>query len=153
MKLSENKNKMGYKVVTEASIDDDKYDRQKRIAGWDQSKISNATIMVIGAGATGNELVKNLVLTGIGKIILIDYDTINISNLNRCVLFNMAEFIENQYKVDVVKEACNNLNPETEIIALKEDLNDIDKKLYQKSNVICSCVDNIEARLQSNNYA
>jgi len=153
MKLSENKDKMGYEVVTEGSIDDDKFDRQKRIAGWDQSKISNATIMVIGAGATGNELIKNLVLTGIGKIILIDYDTINVSNLNRCVLFNMAEFIENQYKVDVVKEACKNLNPECKIIALKEDLNDIDKNLYQKSNVICSCVDNIEARLQSNNYA
>jgi len=153
MKLSENKNKMGYKVVTEASIDDDKYDRQKRIAGWDQSKISNATIMVIGAGATGNELVKNLVLTGIGKIILIDYDTINISNLNRCVLFDKKSAKKQDYKVDIVKRACKNLNPETEIIALKEDLNDIDKNLYQKSNVICSCVDNIEARLQSNNYA
>jgi len=153
MKLSENKDKMGYKVETEASIDDDKYDRQKRIAGWDQSKISNATIMVIGAGATGNELVKNLVLTGIGKIILIDYDTINISNLNRCVLFDKKSAKKQDYKVDIVKRACKNLNPETEIIALKEDLNDIDKNLYQKSNVICSCVDNIEARLQSNKYA
>lgn len=153
MKLSENKDKMGYKVVTEGSIDDDKYDRQKRISGWDQSKISNATIMVIGAGATGNELVKNLVLTGIGKIILIDYDTINVSNLNRCVLFDKKSAKKQDYKVDIVKRACKNLNPETEIIALKEDLNDIDKNLYQKSNVICSCVDNIEARLQSNNYA
>lgn len=152
MKLSENKNKLGYKVVTEASIDDDKYDRQKRIAGWDQSKISNATIMVIGAGATGNELVKNLVLTGIGKIILIDYDTINLSNLNRCVLFDKKSAKKQEYKVDVVKKACKNLG-DTEIIALKEDLNDIDKNLYKKSNVICSCVDNIEARLQSNNYA
>lgn len=152
MKMSETKDNTDYKVVAEASIDDDKYDRQKRIAGWDQSKISNATIMVIGAGATGNELVKNLVLTGIGKIILIDYDTINLSNLNRCVLFDKKSAKKQEYKVDVVKKACKNLG-DTEIIALKEDLNDIDKNLYKKSNVICSCVDNIEARLQSNNYA
>ena len=81
------------KILEEGSIDDDIYDRQKRIAGWDQQKVSNATVMIVGAGATGNELVKNLVLTGIGKIILIDYDIIEKSNLNRCVLFNMERNI------------------------------------------------------------
>ena len=152
MKLSENKDEEDFEVLSEVSIDDDKYDRQKRILGWDQSKISNATVMVIGAGATGNELIKNLVLTGIGKLILIDYDTINISNLNRCVLFDKKSAKKQEYKVDVVKKAVKNLG-ETEVVALKEDLNDIDKDFYKNSNVICSCVDNIEARLQSNNYA
>ena len=141
-----------FKVLEQASIDDDVYDRQKRIKGWDQKKISNATVMVIGAGATGNELVKNLVLAGIGKIILIDFDFINISNLNRCVLFNIKSAEKKEYKADVVKEACKDLNPNVEIVALKEDLNDIDKEYY-KCDVICSCVDNIEARLQANNYA
>ena len=150
--MSKKKEQGDFKVLEQASIDDDLYDRQKRIKGWDQKKISNATIMVIGAGATGNEVVKNLVLTGIGKIILIDYDFINISNLNRCVLFNIKSAEKKEYKADVVKEACKNLNPEVEIITLKEDLNDIDKKYYQ-CDVICSCVDNIEARLQANNYA
>ena len=119
------------KILEEGSIDDDIYDRQKRIAGWDQQKVSNATVMIVGAGATGNELVKNLVLTGIGKIILIDYDIIEKSNLNRCVLFNMERNIENKFKVDVVKKACANLNPDVEIVALKQDLNDIDKDLYK----------------------
>ena len=142
-----------YKILGLESIDDDIYDRQKRIPGWDQNKISNATIMIIGAGATGNELVKNLVLTGIGKIILIDYDIIEKSNLNRCILFNMEHAIENKYKVDIVKAACQNLNPNVEIIALKQHLNNINKNLYKQSNVVCSCLDNIEARLQANNYA
>ncbi len=151
--MSERNNKLDYKVLSKASIDDDKFDRQKRIAGWDQNKIKNSTVLVVGAGATGNELVKNLVLTGIGKIILIDYDKINVSNLNRCVLFDIKSAKKQDYKVDVVKKACKNLNPETEIIALKENLNDIDKEIYQKADIICSCVDNIEARLQANNYA
>ena len=150
--MSENKKNLDYSILEKKSIDDDIYDRQKRIKGWDQEKISNATVMVIGAGATGNEVVKNLVLTGIGKIILIDYDFINVSNLNRCVLFNIKSAKKKEYKADVVKEACNDLNPKVEIVALKEDLNDIDEKYYQ-CDVICSCVDNIEARLQANNYA
>ncbi|MFX1273409.1 MAG: ThiF family adenylyltransferase [Promethearchaeota archaeon] len=145
-------NNSDYEIVEEESIDDDMYDRQKRIKGWDQKKISNAAVMVIGAGATGNEVVKNLVLFGIGKIILVDYDFINISNLNRCVLFNIKSAEKKEYKADVVKEACRDLNPNVEIIALKENLEDIDKNFY-KCDVICSCVDNIEARLQANNYA
>ncbi len=141
------------KVYGLESIDTDKFDRQKRISGWDQNKISNATVMIIGVGATGNEVVKNLVLTGIGKLILIDYDFIDFSNLNRCVLFNRQGAQNKDYKVDVVKNSCEQLNPDTEIIAIKKDLNDIDKNLYQKSDVICSCLDNVEARLQANNYA
>ena len=135
------------------SIDSDIFDRQKRIKGWDQSKISNATVMVIGAGAIGNEVIKNLVLTGIGNINLIDYDFINTSNLNRCILFNVENAQQKEYKVDAIKDACNKLNPNVEIITVKKDLNDIDKALYEKSDVICSCVDNIEARLEANNYA
>ena len=141
------------KVLGIGSIDEDRYDRQKRIVGWDQKKISSATVMIIGAGATGNELVKNLCLTGIGKIILIDYDIIEKSNLNRCVLFNMRNNIEKQYKVDVVKEAGEKLNSDVKIEAIKQNLNDIDKNLYKKSDVVCSCLDNIEARLQANNYS
>lgn len=140
-------------VVGFESIDEDIFDRQKRIVGWDQKKISNASIMMIGAGATGNEVVKNLVLTGIGKIVLIDYDFINLSNLNRCILFDKRSAIDKDYKVDVVKKSCEDLSSETEIIPVKMDLNDIDKDLYKKCDVICSCLDNVEARLQANNYA
>ncbi|MFX0071224.1 MAG: ThiF family adenylyltransferase [Candidatus Hermodarchaeota archaeon] len=142
-----------YTILGEELIDEDIFDRQKRIEGWDQKKIDNATVMIVGAGATGNEVVKNLALTGIGKLILIDYDIIEKSNLNRCVLFNMENNIEKKYKVDVVKNACAQLNPEVEVITLKEDIKDIDKSFYKQSDVICSCLDNIEARLQVNNYA
>ena len=141
-----------FSVLEETTIDDDIYDRQKRIKGWDQTKIANATVMVIGAGATGNELIKNLVLFGIGKIILIDYDFINVSNLNRCVLFDIKSAKNKEFKADVVKEACKDLNPNVEIIAMKKRLNEIDKELY-KCDVVCSCVDNVEARLEANNYS
>ena len=151
--MPEKKDDSDYEVIDESSIDEDRYDRQKRIEGWDQRKIERATVMVVGAGATGNEVIKNLTLTGVGRIILIDFDIIEKSNLNRCVLFNMVDDIENKYKVDVVIEAAKKLNPDTEIIGLKTDLNSIDKKYYKQADVICSCLDNVEARLQANNYA
>jgi len=151
--MTKKKENLDYKILETGSIDEDKFDRQKRIAGWDQSKIEEATVLVIGVGATGNEVVKNLALTGIGKIVIVDYDIIEKSNLNRCILFNMEENIEEKYKVDVVKAAAESLNPDTEIIALNQDLNEIDKNYYKKADVICSCLDNVEARLQANNYA
>jgi len=146
-------NQDDYTVFGVATIDSDKFDRQKRILGWEQKKISDATVMVIGAGATGNEVVKNLVLTGIGKIILIDYDFINVSNLNRCILFSNQSALNKDYKVDVIKNTCEELSPDTEIICIKKDLKDIDKTLYKKADVVCSCLDNIEARLEANNYS
>ena len=147
------RNQKEFKIYGIESIDSDKFDRQKRIRGWDQNKITDATVMIIGVGATGNEVVKNLVLTGVGKLILIDYDFINISNLNRCVLFDRKSAQGKEYKVDVIKNACEKLNPDTEIIGIKKDLKDIDKNLYKKADVVCSCLDNIEARLEANNYS
>jgi adenylyltransferase/sulfurtransferase len=151
--MTEEQKNIDIRVIGTDSVDSDKYDRQKRIAGWDQTKVSNATVIVIGVGATGNELVKDLALTGIGKIIIIDYDIIEKSNLNRCVLFNMGDDIEGKYKVDVVRNAIKILNPEVKIIGYKKKLNQIDKDLYKQSDVICSCLDNIEARIEANNYA
>jgi molybdopterin/thiamine biosynthesis adenylyltransferase len=135
------------------SIDSDKYDRQKRIKGWDQDRIIKSKVMIIGAGATGNEVIKNLVLAGIGTITLIDYDFINLSNLNRCVLFNLKSAKNNQYKAHVIKEVCQKLNPEVKINTIIKDLNQIEKNLYKKHDVVCSCLDNIEARLEANNYS
>lgn len=151
--MTEEQKNIGIKVRGTDSINSDKYDRQKRIAGWDQTKVSNATVIVIGVGATGNELVKDLALIGIGKIIIIDYDIIEKSNLNRCVLFNMKRDIEGKYKVDIVRDAIKILNPEVKIVSYKKKLNEIDKDLYKQSDVICSCLDNIEARIEANNYS
>jgi molybdopterin/thiamine biosynthesis adenylyltransferase len=150
--MTSQKDPQDIQLIDTDTIDTDKFDRQKRIQGWDQNKIVNAKVMVIGVGATGNEVVKNLVLSGIGTLYIIDFDFIERSNLNRCVLFNSKAAENNEYKVDVVKEACKILNPDVKVIAIKKDLNTIDKKLYKECDVICSCLDNIEARLEANNY-
>lgn len=139
-------------VVGEDDINADIFDRQKRLKGWDQEKIGNSTVLVVGAGATGNELVKNLVLVGIGKIYLIDFDYIDHSNLNRCVFFKQSDAEEKKYKAEVVSENASEYG-RTKVVPLIERIEEIDPEIYKECNVTASCLDNMEARLQLNSYS
>ena len=65
--------------------DSDRYSRLRLIGWWDQEKIASAKILVVGAGALGNEVLKNLALLGLGHVYLIDFDEIQDSNLTRSV--------------------------------------------------------------------
>ncbi len=67
--------------------DDDRYSRLKLIGWWDQERIAAAKVLVVGAGALGNEVLKNLALLGIGHIVLIDLDHVDKTNLTRSILF------------------------------------------------------------------
>ena len=65
-----------------------KTDRQERIPSFNQNNIRKAKVVVNGAGATGNEVIKCLALTGFGYAYITDMDSISTSNLSRTVLFN-----------------------------------------------------------------
>jgi hypothetical protein len=70
-----------------SDFEEDRYARLRLIPWWDQERLKNATIMVVGAGAIGNELIKNLTLLGIGRILVYDMDAIESTNLTRSVLY------------------------------------------------------------------
>src|SRR5262245_35713927 len=73
-------------------IDDlDRYNRLRLISWWRQDRLRAARVLVVGAGALGNEVVKNLALVGLGTIYLIDYDLVEPSNLSRSVLFRSED--------------------------------------------------------------
>lgn len=71
--------------------DDDRYSRLRLISWWRQELLREATVLVVGAGALGNEVVKNLALVGLGTIHLIDLDLVEPSNLSRSVLFRSED--------------------------------------------------------------
>ena len=66
---------------------DDRFDRMERTGWIDMSRIHGTPVFVAGAGALGNEVIKNLVLAGFRDITVADFDTVERSNLSRCVLF------------------------------------------------------------------
>ncbi|MEI6763942.1 MAG: ThiF family adenylyltransferase, partial [Actinomycetes bacterium] len=95
------------------SLVESKYARTDLITWWDQSKLSKSRVLVVGAGALGNEIVKNLTLIGVGHITLVDMDSIEHSNLSRGVFFRMGD--EGRFKSEIVAERAMQLNPDVEI--------------------------------------
>ena len=69
----------------------DRFDRLRRIEGWDPEKLARAKVMVVGAGALGNEILKNLALVGVGHILVVDSDNIDTTNLTRSPLFRPGD--------------------------------------------------------------
>src|SRR3989337_2806378 len=89
------------------SFEENPTDRQERISWWSQEKLKKAKVMVVGAGAIGNETLKNLALLGIGSIFIVDFDTISTSNLSRTVLFRKADV--GKKKAEVAAERVREL--------------------------------------------
>ncbi|MFW9928542.1 MAG: ThiF family adenylyltransferase [Candidatus Thorarchaeota archaeon] len=96
------KTKKDKNLVRLSYYDNDRHDRTKRYFGEAINKLQEARILVVGAGAIGNEVIKNLVMLGVKNIILVDHDVVNKSNSNRCVFFREVDHNKIK-KVDAVK--------------------------------------------------
>lgn len=135
-------------IVAVADFDTDRFDRQKRIGGWDQTKVSECKSLVAGAGALGNEIVKNLVLLGVDTIYLVDFDHVVSSNLSRCIFFRKSDSDRRSLKARVVSKRAERIAGKTKVVPLCEDLEKLDKKIYTEVNVAFSALDNLAARIQ-----
>lgn len=125
------------------------YSRHTMLEGWDQELIKNAVIFQIGVGALGCEIAKNLALTGVGKIILVDDDTIETSNLSRQMLFWPGD--EGRPKAEVAAERLKTFNPYMEVEYYFTKLQEVPTPVYEKADVVIGGLDNIKARLDLNN--
>jgi molybdopterin/thiamine biosynthesis adenylyltransferase len=125
------------------------YSRHAMLEGWDQELIKNSVIFQIGVGALGCEIAKNLALTGVGKIILVDDDTIETSNLSRQMLFVPGD--EGRPKAEVAGERLKKMNPFMEVEWHFTKLQEVSTKVYESADVIIGGLDNIKARLDLNN--
>src|SRR5918995_5136565 len=81
-----------------------------------QLALRDATVVVLGAGGLGSWTMAGLACAGVGRIVAVDDDTIELSNLNRQVLYRMSDV--GRRKVDVAAEALCAMNPEIEFVRL-----------------------------------
>ena len=126
-----------------------RFDRFKLIAWWDQERLRNAKVLVIGAGALGNELLKNLALLGVGNVLVADLDTIENSNLSRSVLYRAAD--NGKAKAAVAAEAARGLYPEMNTQAFVGNVvYDLGLGVFRWADVVLGGLDNREARLAIN---
>ena len=109
---------------------DEKYVRQislPQIGAAGQKKISDAHCVVVGAGGLGCPLLLYLAAAGIGKITIIDNDTVSLSNLHRQILFSQSDI--GQSKTEIAAMRLKRIHPNATIIAVKKRL---DTKIAEK---------------------
>ncbi len=132
-----------------------KYSKQillKQIGFAGQKKIFKSKVLVVGAGGLGCPLLIYLANFGVRNIGVIDDDTVEISNLNRQILFNHEDI--GKYKVDRVKKKLQLINPKIILKTFKTRLNINNiKKIFSNFEIICDGSDNYTTRLLVNDYS
>ncbi len=126
----------------------DRYQRQLLITGWDsdtQERLKKSTVFVAGAGGLGSAVLYYLAVAGTGTIRLCDFDTVELSNLNRQIL-HFTEDIGSR-KADSARGKLTRANPSITIDPLTERLTDDNAAgLIGNADLIIDCLDNNAAR-------
>lgn len=136
-------------TVQKSELHEDRFSRLRLIPWWDQSKLAACKVLVIGAGALGNEILKNLVLLGFRRIVVVDSDRIDESNLSRTILYRAEDVGE--FKVNVAARACESISPEVAVRPLVANvIRDCGLGLFRWSDIVLAGLDNREARLWLN---
>lgn len=129
-----------------------RFSRFELIGWWEQTRLREAKIVVIGAGALGNELIKNFALLGIGRLFVADLDLVEESNLSRSVLFRLSD--RGKPKVEAAARAARDLFPDMLVQPWRGNVvYDLGLGVFRWADVIVCGLDNREARVAVNGYA
>jgi sulfur carrier protein ThiS adenylyltransferase/adenylyltransferase/sulfurtransferase len=132
----------------------EKYSRQiimEQVGVEGQKRIYNSSICIIGCGGLGTSAAQYLSMSGIGKLVLIDHDSIVLSNLNRQTLFTEKDI--GGYKCKVLSEKIKNINSSIAVNYYKEKISETNIDLYLGNcPIILDCTDNFESRLIINKF-
>ena len=110
-----------------------------------QRKIMESSILIIGAGGLGSPIAVYLALAGIGKIGIVDFDTVDISNLQRQILHQNDDL--GKHKADSAKETINAYNPDVEVITHKMPItSDNAMEIIEQYDYVINGADNFAAR-------
>lgn len=127
------------------NAEEERYARQRLIPFWHQEALTAATVLVAGAGALGNEVIKNLALLGVGHLVILDSDRIEGSNLSRTVLFRPTDV--GASKAQTAAAAARQLNPQIHTTVLDGDLRQmVGLGRLRRWTLALGCLDNQGAR-------
>ena len=127
------------------TLEESRYARQELITWWDQDALRRSKVLVVGAGALGNEIVKNLAMLGVGRIDIVDMDRIERSNLARAAMFRDTD--EGRFKAEVLAAAARDLNPEVTATAHTVSVMTLGLGFIAGFDLVIAGLDNREARL------
>ena len=123
----------------------------KKIGLAGQKRIFSANVLIVGLGGLGCPLLTYLTSSGVGKIGIIDYDKVEISNLNRQTLFYPKDV--GKFKVYQAKKIINKINKKIKIIPFKKKITSKNiSKIFNNFDIICDGTDNYDTRYLINDY-
>jgi molybdopterin/thiamine biosynthesis adenylyltransferase len=138
--------------VFDSEVREDRFSRLRLISWWDQEKIAKCRLLVIGAGALGNEILKNAALLGFTQVVVVDLDRIEESNLSRAVLYRSEDV--GKFKAEAAASGYKSLAPDATVHSLVANVvHGCGLGLFEWSDVIVAGLDNREARLWINRSA
>lgn len=110
-------------------------------------RLSKSTVAIFGVGGVGSFAAEALVRTGLGKIILIDYDIIDVSNINRQI--HATSKTVGLPKVEVMKERLMDINPNLQVITFKEKYNEYTRELLLSKDYdyVIDAIDMISSKI------
>ena len=136
----------------DGDVREDRFSRLRLISWWEQEKIARCRLLVIGAGALGNEILKNAALLGFTQVVVVDLDRIEESNLSRAVLYRSDDV--GKFKADAAASAYLSLAPDAKVHPVVANVvHGCGLGLFEWSDVIIAGLDNREARLWINRSA
>jgi adenylyltransferase/sulfurtransferase len=131
-----------------------RYSRQIMLPQIDvegQQKLISSNVLVLGMGGLGCPLLMYLVSCGVGTITIVDPDVVELSNLQRQILFGTDDL--GRKKVEVAKEKTQQLNDQVDIVAVGHIPDDDElRRLIDSSDVVIDGTDNFAARYRHNQY-
>ena len=130
-----------------------KFNRLENLIGsFSLEKLKSSSVLVIGLGGVGGYVVEALARSGIGNLILVDYDKVDITNFNRQIIA-VNENI-GKYKVDCFKERIESINEACNVISynLKIDNENIKDIFNTKIDFVVDAVDDVRAKVSIINY-
>jgi molybdopterin-synthase adenylyltransferase len=112
-----------------------------------RDRVRQLRVVLVGAGAIGNEVAKTLGLLGCGEVLIVDPDQIEPHNLTRSVLFRTGDWAGSN-KASSLANACRHYFPDTAWTAMETEIADAGSQPIAQSDLVFSCVDNDLARLE-----
>ncbi len=110
-----------------------------------QVKIKNSKVLIVGAGGLGSPVAMELACAGVGTIGIIDFDKVDISNLQRQLLYTENDV--GKSKVRTAKARLEQINSDVKVIAIEDRLDESNAtEIFEKFDIIVDATDNFNAR-------
>ncbi len=136
---------------------DGRYSRQERfpaIGAQGQQRLADATALIVGCGALGSMSASTLVRAGVGVVRIVDRDFLELSNLQRQVLYDEQDVASGLPKATIAANKLHQINRQVTIEPIVADVSYVNmKELAAGADVIVDGTDNFETRLLINDYA